>query len=74
LRVFVFRLGVEVTVENGEDSKPESIENYRAEAVLVTVPLGVLKENVITFDPPLSEEKQSAIERLGFGNLNKVIE
>jgi len=72
--VFVFRLGVEVTVENGEDSKPESIENYRAEAVLVTVPLGVLKENVITFDPPLSEEKQSAIERLGFGNLNKVIE
>lgn len=72
--MFVFRLGVEVTVENGEDSKPESIENYRAEAVLVTVPLGVLKENVITFDPPLSEEKQSAIERLGFGNLNKVIE
>lgn len=72
--MFVFCLGVEVTVENGEDSKPESIENYRAEAVLVTVPLGVLKENVITFDPPLSEEKQSAIERLGFGNLNKVIE
>ena len=72
--MFVFRLGVEVTVENGEDSKPESIENYRAEAVLVTVPLGVLKENVITFHPPLSEEKQSAIERLGFGNLNKVIE
>jgi monoamine oxidase len=48
------------------------IETYRAEAVLVTVPLGVLKENVITFDPPLPEEKQSAIERLGFGNLNKV--
>lgn len=49
------------------------IETYRAEAVLVTVPLGVLKENVITFDPPLPEEKQSAIDRLGFGNLNKVI-
>lgn len=48
------------------------IETYRAEAVLVTVPLGVLKENVIAFDPPLPEEKQSAIDRLGFGNLNKV--
>ena len=67
-----FSPGVEVSVENGEDAKNEMIETYRAEAVLVTVPLGVLKENVITFDPPLPEEKQSAIDRLGFGNLNKV--
>ena len=66
------KAGVEVSVENGEDAKNEMVETYRAEAVLVTVPLGVLKENVITFDPPLPEEKQSAIERLGFGNLNKV--
>lgn len=67
------KTGVEVSVENGEDAKNEMIETYRAEAVLVTVPLGVLKENVITFDPPLPEEKQSAIDRLGFGNLNKVV-
>ena len=66
------RTGVEVSVENGEDAKHEMIETYRAEAVLVTVPLGVLKEKVIVFDPPLPEEKQSAIDRLGFGNLNKV--
>ena len=59
-------------MENGEDPKNDMIETYRAEAVLVTVPLGVLKENVIVFDPPLPEEKQSAIDRLGFGNLNKV--
>ncbi len=65
-------IGVEVSVENGEDAKNEMIETYRAEAVLVTVPLGVLKESVIIFDPPLTEEKQSAIDRLGFGNLNKV--
>ncbi|CAF1070962.1 unnamed protein product [Rotaria magnacalcarata] len=64
---------VEVSVENGEDSKNDMIETYRAEAVLVTVPLGVLKENVIIFDPPLPEDKQSAIERVGFGNLNKVV-
>jgi lysine-specific histone demethylase 1 len=65
-------LGVEVVVTNTEDPKNEIPETYRADAVLVTVPLGVLKENVITFDPPLPEEKQSAIDRLGFGNLNKV--
>ena len=68
----LFLAGVEVSVENGEDAKNEMIETYRAEAVLVTVPLGVLKEKVIGFDPPLPEEKQSAIDRLGFGNLNKV--
>ncbi|CAF4965406.1 unnamed protein product, partial [Rotaria sp. Silwood1] len=67
------KTGVEVSVENGEDSKNEMIETYRAEAVLVTVPLGVLKENVIIFDPPLPEDKQSAIDRVGFGNLNKVV-
>ncbi|CAF4611182.1 unnamed protein product, partial [Rotaria sp. Silwood2] len=67
------KAGVEVSVENGEDSKNEMIETYRAEAVLVTVPLGVLKENVIIFDPPLPEDKQSAIDRVGFGNLNKVV-
>ena len=61
-----------MNVENGEDAKNEMIETYRAEAVLVTVPLGVLKEKAIIFDPPLLEEKQSAIDRLGFGNLNKV--
>ena len=63
---------MEVSVENVDDAKNEMIETYRAEAVLVTVPLGVLKEKVIEFDPPLPEEKQSAIDRLGFGNLNKV--
>ncbi len=61
-----------MVVTNTEDPKNEIPETYRADAVLVTVPLGVLKENIITFDPPLPEEKQSAIDRLGFGNLNKV--
>ncbi|CAF0964816.1 unnamed protein product [Rotaria sordida] len=67
------KTGIEVSVENGEDAKNEMIETYRAEAVLITVPLGVLKENVIIFDPPLPEDKQSAIDRVGFGNLNKVV-
>lgn len=43
-----------------------------ADHVIVTVPLGVLKAGTIAFDPPLPEPKRRAIERLGFGVLNKV--
>jgi len=45
---------------------------FSADAVLVTVPLGVLKSESITFNPPLSEKRKSAIEKLGMGLLNKV--
>ncbi|WP_137144477.1 FAD-dependent oxidoreductase [Mycolicibacterium sp. CR10] len=41
--------------------------------VIVTVPLGVLKADVIAFDPPLPSAKRQAIERLGFGLLDKVV-
>jgi hypothetical protein len=41
--------------------------------VIVTLPLGVLKAGVVKFDPPLPEAKTAAIQRLGFGNLTKVI-
>jgi monoamine oxidase len=44
-----------------------------AERVIVTVPLGVLKEETITFDPPLSEAKRAVIAQLGFGVLDKVV-
>ncbi|CAF3321719.1 unnamed protein product [Rotaria socialis] len=64
---------VEVNVKNGEDSKNDMIETYRAEVVLVTVPLGVLQENIIVFDPQLlPEDKQSVFENFGFGNKTKV--
>ncbi|XP_063708331.1 possible lysine-specific histone demethylase 1 [Culicoides brevitarsis] len=55
---------------------------YNADLVLCTLPLGVLKVaisdtteqlNTVRFDPPLPDWKQAAIQRLGFGNLNKVI-
>ncbi len=42
-----------------------------AEAALVTVPLGVLKKGSINFQPPLPSRKQEAIDRMGFGILNK---
>jgi monoamine oxidase len=44
-----------------------------ADRVIVTVPLGVLKAGAIAFDPPLPEAKRHAIEKLGFGLLNKVV-
>lgn len=49
---------------------------YKADAVLVTLPLGVLKASAppsaVAFNPPLPDWKSQAIQRLGFGNLNKV--
>ena len=53
------------------------------DAVLCTLPLGVLKQctaantqgvpNTVQFIPPLPDWKVAAIQRLGFGNLNKVV-
>lgn len=40
--------------------------------VVLTVPLGVLKSSAIHFDPPLPEEKTAVIQRIGFGNYEKL--
>jgi monoamine oxidase len=48
-------------------------EVFHADGVIVTVPLGVLKAGAIAFDPELPPWKGDAINRMGFGNLNKVI-
>jgi monoamine oxidase len=48
-------------------------EAMEGAACIVTVPLGCLKKGDIMFDPPLSDAKSGAIERLGFGHLNKVV-
>ena len=42
------------------------------DAVLVTVPVGVLQKGTIAFEPVLPPHKQAAISRMGFGLLNKV--
>ncbi|WP_460773263.1 flavin monoamine oxidase family protein [Microbacterium sp. GXF7504] len=56
----------DVTLECG-DSRVD------ADHVLVTAPLGVLKSAAIAFDPPLPADKQTAIERIGFGTFEKVV-
>ncbi|KAK3714735.1 hypothetical protein LTR37_007715 [Vermiconidia calcicola] len=48
-------------------------EVIEADEVVVTAPLGVLKADVIDFDPLLPSWKQGVIDRMGFGLLNKVI-
>ena len=69
--------GVNVHISRpGGANRPSATEYEQvalyADAVLITVPLGVLKTGSITFSPPLPPRKQGAIDRLGFGALNKV--
>ncbi len=45
---------------------------YIADKVIVTVPVGVLKAQKITFDPPLAASKTDAISRLDMGVLEKL--
>ena len=70
------RLGAPVThVAHG----PDGVEvagpwgRLAADAVIVTVPLGVLKAGTITFDPPLPNTTRGAIDRLGMGVLDKAV-
>ncbi|XP_050313198.1 lysine-specific histone demethylase 1A [Anthonomus grandis grandis] len=72
--------GVEVTVYNPRN--PQTTNTYHADVVLCTLPLGVLKLsavstsgqlNTVQFCPPLPDWKTSAVQRLGYGNLNKVV-
>ncbi|XP_043844269.1 peroxisomal N(1)-acetyl-spermine/spermidine oxidase isoform X2 [Dromiciops gliroides] len=51
----------------------EGGEKFAAHHVIVTIPLGVLKEQMTTlFDPPLPQRKAQVIMRMGFGTNNKI--
>lgn len=56
---------VKVTTSSGEV--------LEATLVLVTLPLGVLKQGAVEFVPPLPEWKAGVVARMGFGDLNKVV-
>jgi hypothetical protein len=43
------------------------VEVYEAEAVIVTLPLGVLKSNTVSFSPSLPAKKREVIDRMGVG-------
>ncbi|XP_053160755.1 peroxisomal N(1)-acetyl-spermine/spermidine oxidase [Hemicordylus capensis] len=55
---------VQVECENGE--------KFFADHVIITVPLGFLKEQETFFSPPLPSQKTAAIQQLGFGTNNKI--
>ncbi|MEC9267408.1 MAG: FAD-dependent oxidoreductase [Alphaproteobacteria bacterium] len=55
--------GVEVTTDQGA---------IAADYVICSVPLGVLKAGSIAFDPPLPDEIQSKIDRVGFNSVTKL--
>jgi monoamine oxidase len=61
--------------DNGVRVKPQGVLSpaFTASAALVTVPLGVLQQGTIRFDPALPAAKQQAITSLKMGLLNKVI-
>ncbi|XP_064615748.1 uncharacterized protein LOC135479772 [Liolophura sinensis] len=66
----------EVTEVNVQEDKRVIIkcrngQIYEADAVIVTLPLGVLKANDVKFTPDLSTKKKGAIKRVGFGTINK---
>ena len=56
--------GVEVTT---------TTDTWSGSHVVVTVPLGVLEAGTIAFHPPLPEEKQTAIDQLDMGNVERVV-
>lgn len=70
------KLSTEVTgisqTQSGVALSLKGKETAAFDAVLVTVPLGVLKKGTIAFNPPLPDKKQASIDRLGMGTLDKL--
>ncbi len=54
--------------EEGVEIITKDFQNYRADAVLITVPLTQLKQNKIIFLPELPEKKLEAIDKIGMDN------
>lgn len=47
--------------------------SYTADAVIVTLPVGVLRSGAIEFDPALPDAKSQAIQQIGVGDFEKVV-
>jgi monoamine oxidase len=56
----------QITIQHNENTT-------KADYVIVTVPLGVLKANVIQFNPSLPTKKQTAIQKVGMNCVNKFL-
>lgn len=70
------RLNTRVSVVDHGSQKVKvttNIETIECDYVIVTVPLGVLKNNAITFNPALPTDKATAIAKTNMGNVNKFL-
>lgn len=70
------RLGVDVIEvcydDTGVTVMDDDGRHYKADQVVITAPLGVLKRQGIDFVPDLPSLQQQAIDEIGFGVFNKV--
>jgi polyamine oxidase len=57
---------IEASVHN------DTSKSYEADAVVVTVPLGVLHHDMIAFSPPIPTDIQEGIKNFSYGALGKV--
>ncbi|XP_064598667.1 uncharacterized protein LOC135465310 [Liolophura sinensis] len=65
--------GVDVQEDKRVVIKCRNGQTYQAGAVIVTLPLGVLKANDVKFTPGLSPKMKGAIKRVGIGTVNKLV-
>ena len=56
----------------GVELTDRSNNKYQASRVVLTVPLGVLKSNQISFKPVLPDTYRKSINTIGYGSFNKV--
>ncbi|CAD5112502.1 DgyrCDS1717 [Dimorphilus gyrociliatus] len=71
VKVSLEKVVTNVTVKDKVSVKTKDGSSYTGDYVIITIPLGVLKNDTITFNPPISEKKRDAINSVGFGTLNK---
>ncbi|CAC5388619.1 unnamed protein product [Mytilus coruscus] len=53
--------------------RTRDLKQYEADAVVVALPLGVLKTETVIFDPPLPKGWKKTIESIGIGFSNKLV-
>ncbi|MEM7117902.1 MAG: FAD-dependent oxidoreductase [Chloroflexota bacterium] len=61
-----------ITLSDNNIILQTSVGELTADYAVLAVPLGVLKQGSIDFDPPLPAEKTAVIERIGFGSYEKI--
>ncbi len=73
LRIQVGQIGKRIVTSGAGVVVETDTTRIRADHVIVTLPLGVLKTGALRFEPPLPAGHRTAIDKLGNGLLNKCV-